>query len=135
MPEGIIRDPKQNQHHEESYGIVYCPDEENPGHPNGKYFRYSKTAGHESRTSLAGEDVFVNIISNHNDPIEWIDHIPIHGEAEFEYKLDPQKGPVYKRHFTNLPHTAREANIRNAIKQGEITSDLETMEDLENSSV
>jgi hypothetical protein len=70
MPEGIIRDPKQNQYREESYGIVFCPDEENPGHPTGKYFKYAKRVGHESRTCLAGEDVFVTIISNHNDPIE-----------------------------------------------------------------
>ncbi len=132
MPEGIIRDPKQNQYNEDLHGIVYLPNEENPGHPPGKYYKYAKEVGNDSRTSLAGEDVFVTIISNNNDPVEWIDHIPIHGEARFDYKLDPQRGPVYRRHFANLPHQAREAHIRNAIRQGEITSDLETIQDVEN---
>jgi hypothetical protein len=85
MPEGIIRDPKQNPR-EKDFGIVYCNDLGG----NFKYEKKGNNAGNKNRFLVAGDIVNFSPgpsdIRYYNNPIT-IDGIPIIGEIK-NLKLD-----------------------------------------------
>jgi len=110
MPDGIVRDPKQNPHKEHEYGIVYVPE-------NGKHYKYRKQQHHPSRWCMAGENIRVGPLPP--DPIEpeIIDGIAIFGKINFIQKLDTS-GPVNRRLLAKLNDDNRKNAIQEAIDEG-----------------
>jgi hypothetical protein len=123
MPEGIIRDPKQNPR-ERNFGIVFCTASENP-EDVGMYFKYVKIANDYSRLYMAGEAVRFRIT---NREPEVIDNINISGNCTIECYLpdaeQDRKAPVNKELIRPIPPPARANAINNAIQQGKMQSDF-----------
>lgn len=111
MPEGIIRDPKQNPK-ERNYGIVYVPDEDS--NKPGKHYKYVKGAEDFTRFYHAGEPVWVEDV-NDVDTKETENGIVIHGWATVTgYSPNAEKAPVIERIIKPLNEHQRRAAIRAA---------------------
>jgi hypothetical protein len=92
MPEGIIRDPKQNKS-EKLYGIVYIPSLRG-------CFQYRKKRNDVSRYLVAGSivEVKTNNVDFYSDPLV-IDGMLVLGKInnpDIEDKTDEKAGPVTK---------------------------------------
>ncbi len=109
MPEGIIRDPKQNPQ-ESDFGIVYSVDKK-------KCYKYHKQANSDSRYYLFGEVVDIVLPDSEERAEEGC--IITHGWVEIkDYWPNQDREPVNKRIIHPIPMPARKNAIRQAIKGG-----------------
>ncbi len=97
MPEGIIRDPKQNPV-EKEFGILWIPD-------MGIHVKYYKKKNNPKRWLLAGtivkvkEDDIVPL-----DAVQWIDGIPIYGKIVKEKNIEQLPDDIEKMKRMPLIH-------------------------------
>jgi hypothetical protein len=117
MPEGIIRDPKQNPR-ERNFGIVYCTDSDSDSN-KGKNYEYKKEVQQYSRLYMAGEAVNFNITEEYEQE-QIINNIRIFGKAEIQCysPSEAQNAPVIQQLTRPHPPNARAAAINRAIRQG-----------------
>ncbi len=117
MPEGIIRDPKQNPS-ERDFGIVFCNDPDFPQY-EGKNYKYGKAAQAYSRLYMAGEAIRFDVVREYS-PDQSIDDIKISGEATIRCYSpnEQQRAPVIQQ--LTRPHApnARAAAINHALNGG-----------------
>ena len=122
MPEGIIRDPKQNPF-EKEFGIIYIPDL----NMNVKYF---KSKGSTSRGLIAGVIASVNESSIHYYPNEQIiDGISVAGytnqKLDYDENLNKRKAPAIHAFMGELKgYTGVRKIIENLISSNTIGSDV-----------
>lgn len=118
MPEGIIRDPKQNPK-EENFGIVFCNDEHYHQY-NGKNYKYSKGAQTYNRLYMAGEAIIFDEHVRVFTPEQEFEGIKISGEVTIlcYNPVESQRAPVIQQ--LTRPHSpnARAAAINHAIDRG-----------------
>ena len=108
MPEGIIRDPKQNQE-ESDFGIVYSLD-------RNKCYRYHKQADSMTRFYLFGEVVDITLPNEEDEERVEVGCFITHGWVEITgYWTDQDDAPVNKRIIHPIPEPARKNAIRRAI--------------------
>lgn len=117
MPEGIIRDPKQNPR-ERNFGIVYCTDSDDESN-KGRNYEYKKEAQQYSRLYMAGEAVKF-IITEVYAKEQIINNIRVNGKAEIQCynPSEAQKAPVIQQLTRPHPPNARAAAINRAIREG-----------------
>jgi hypothetical protein len=116
MPEGIVRDPRQNPHREHEFGLIYVSSE-------NKHYKYRKYLDDPSRLCVAGEDIEFEYLHKTEDPTEKIDGIDVYGEVAFVKKL-VTKGPVNKRMLKLLNDNQRKKAIEEAIYKDKMPSDV-----------
>jgi hypothetical protein len=117
MPEGIIRDPKQNPR-ERNFGIVFCIDPEFPQY-NNKNYRYVKEAQKYTRLYMGGEAVIFEVTREYQ-PEQYIDDIKISGEAAVQCysPSEQEKAPVIQQLTRPHPPNARATAVNNALRNG-----------------
>lgn len=120
MPDGIIRDPKQNPR-ERNFGILYVPDW-------GYNLKYPKVKGQDSQCLLAG--TYVDIKESDFEPLtptQYIDGITIHGIIKSAIQIKKQlqnadKAPVVEKIYQRVGGID---GIRQAIKESGVQSDFD----------
>jgi len=109
MPEGIIRDPKQNPE-ESDFGIVAY---------NNRHYKYVKEEQEYSRLYMAGEVVCFQFGEEYDPPREE-NGITIYGMAEIlcYSRNETQRAPVIHQLTRPHPPNQRATAINNAINGG-----------------